>query len=136
MANRYTQEFLDSLVGKQFGRLTIKGTGKDVKLGTICHVKCSCGKTRDYKVTVVLHGRVVSCGCKASENIPKVGERFINNKGNWCTVVDPKKWDDIVVKFENTGTVKSFQADSLKRKIFHDPFERSYWDYGFMGLWV
>lgn len=133
MTNRYTSEFLSGLIGKQYGMLTIKDINKDANLGTVCTVDCSCGRSKVYKVTVLLHGRAVSCGCKISQNIPKIGDRFINKRGNWCEVIEPRKWDDIIVRFDNTGTIKSFQADSLKRKIFHDPYEKAYWGFGFTG---
>jgi hypothetical protein len=63
-----------------------------------------------------------------------VGDRFQNKLGNWCEVIQVNKWDDVIVRFENTSTVKSFQADSLKRGIFHDPYNKAYWGFGYIGV--
>ncbi len=63
----------------------------------------------------------------------KVGDRFKNNLGNWCEVLQVNKWDDVIVRFENTSTVKSFQADALKRGVFHDPYNKTYWGFGYIG---
>lgn len=131
--SKYTIEYLNGLVGVRYDMLEVISTHKSPSLGTMCTVKCDCGKIKEYKVTVLINGRAKSCGCKISKNIPKVGDRFQNNKGQWCTVLEPNKWDDILVQFDETGTIKSFQSDSLKRKIFHDPLFKAYWGFGCMG---
>lgn len=64
----------------------------------------------------------------------KVGQRFQNKFENWCEVIKVNRWDDVLVKFDNTGTIRSFQADSLKRGIFYDPYNKVYWGFGYIGV--
>lgn len=128
----YTKEFLESVIGFKTGLLEVISVGVDSK-GTNCEVKCQCGNLKIYRLAVLLRGKTKSCGCFISKGLPKIGDRFRNNKGNWAEVIDPVKWDNIIVKFDNTNTVKSFQSDNLKRGIFFDPFDKTYWDFGYLG---
>lgn len=63
----------------------------------------------------------------------KVGLRFQNKAGRWCEIIEVKGWSDVVVRFDDTGTIKSFQADSLKRGTFFDPYYKTYWGFGYIG---
>jgi hypothetical protein len=59
--SKYTAEYLEGLIGARYDMLEVVSTHKSTLLGTMCTVKCDCGKTKEYKVTVLINGRAKSC---------------------------------------------------------------------------
>ena len=57
------------LTGKRFGRLTVEGPADDQPLsGNKCwRCRCECGNTKEYTTTILMSGRVSSCGCYQTE---------------------------------------------------------------------
>lgn len=75
----------EPIVGDEFGRLTIKEKFFDEeKRKTYAICDCSCGKETKQRLTSLVQGTIVSCGCwkaeKASERISK--QNFVHGKGN------------------------------------------------------
>lgn len=58
----------ESLIGKQFGRLTVIGIhGKDKRGSTLLSCKCSCGSLTTAKAYQLRNGCKKSCGCLQKE---------------------------------------------------------------------
>lgn len=56
-------------IGATYGRLTVEAlSGRDEYGSVLCRCKCSCGRMKEVRASYLVHGRVVSCGCKKSEN--------------------------------------------------------------------
>lgn len=64
MSKKFSQEYLNSLIGKKFNMLTIishKKKGKNNNNYFVC--KCDCGKTTEIRASHILNDNQLSCGC-------------------------------------------------------------------------
>ena len=61
MRKKYTQEYLNSLIGQKFNKLTICSIYKEKQ--TMCFCKCDCGKTISTRLSRVVNGETISCRC-------------------------------------------------------------------------
>lgn len=61
----------NALYGKKFGRLTaLAPTDKRAACkSVIWRCECECGAIKEYPITWLLRGKVVSCGCRKAENL-------------------------------------------------------------------
>lgn len=64
MGKKYSKEYLSSLIGKKYNRLTIVDIYKnDKKSTTMCICKCDCGNKVYTRLSRVLNEETVSCFC-------------------------------------------------------------------------
>lgn len=63
-----------------------------------------------------------------------VGDRFETKRCGVVTIVEINHANDIVVKFENTGFVKSFAKHNIKNGLIKDPTARLYYGVGYKGV--
>ncbi len=77
--------FVYKNLGKKYGRLTIDRWDCSHKQANYVWCKCECGNEKKMHLSLVVRGKIVSCGCKRSEvdnnkAIAKIGKKFHNLK--------------------------------------------------------
>lgn len=64
MAIRYSKEYLNSLIGKKFNKLTILSfSKKDKNNSTYAVCQCDCGNIVETRLGRVINNETLSCGC-------------------------------------------------------------------------
>lgn len=67
----------ENIIGKRFGKLTVKEYGKKVGKKQYCICKCDCGKECEVRSDNLKMGKTKSCGCINAEKTNNIlGKRF------------------------------------------------------------
>jgi len=87
----------EDLSGQRFGMLTVLGIDKTYHgRGIFWKCQCACGSTKSYRSSILISGKVKSCGCESRKQtaarrfVDLVGERFGRLK---VLAVDHKEYD-------------------------------------------
>jgi len=64
----------------------------------------------------------------------KVGDRFETNSYGWVTVVESNGWDNVTIKFDNTGTQSVAISGNIRSGSVKDVFVPSVHGVGFFGI--
>jgi hypothetical protein len=84
-----SQEKLDDLTGKKFGRLTVLKRAKNDDSGnTRWKCRCDCGNEKIIQGGCLKNGTQVSCGCFNREQTSESFENLIGQKFNKLTVLE------------------------------------------------
>ena len=122
------------IIGRKYGRLTVKefvGVDKWGEIMFLC--SCDCGNTTIVRKGNIIHGYVVSCGCKQKENLKKARQSMLKTRKlyrtnpTWIASSVPNRNSTTGVK--GVGYVKStgkyeayigFQRQSYKLLVSKD----------------
>lgn len=77
MAKKFSLDFVLSFVGKKIGRLTImENVNSSIGGHKMISAICDCGIVREYRLSSIISGHTVSCGCLNKENKIKHGHVY------------------------------------------------------------